>query len=366
VLLALYFTERMTIMEPALSYKRLISLAAALFLLMAFWGCTDKPKDKPPAKAVAANEKNEATTPPPTQKTDATPPAKDANNENSDIQEKGNDQNARRRSDEEIMAENAARRKAALKEVIEKLGPPLVENAEKLIKIDPLYPVWIDKQNKRVVMEGVICQTGAPLEMFAVPTGTKEHEAIVAIPTEAHVVHAALIAVGAKPGKPVEFGPKPSDYKPATGTEIDITVKWKNDKGKIQTARAQEWIKNVKTGKEMQESWVFGGSGFWKDEQTGAEYYKAEGGDFICVSNFPSAMLDLPITSSQSNDELTFQANAERVPPRDTPVTVILTPKPANESRKNGLMGSQSLMMMVDRKQVIQENEEPRLGIKSE
>ena len=230
-------------------------------------------------------------------------------------------------TDEEIAAANAQRRQAALKEVIDKLGPPLVENIDKLTRAHPLYPVWIDKQKKRVILEGSICQTNAPLEMFAVPTGTKEHEAIVSVPTEAYVVHAALLAVGAKPGKPVEFGPKPSDYKPATGTEIDITVKWKNEKGEIQTARAQDWIKNVKTGKSMKEPWVFGGSGFWKDEQTGIEYYKAEGGDFICVSNFPSAMLDLPIESSQSNDELMFQANRDRIPPLNTPVTLILTPK---------------------------------------
>jgi hypothetical protein len=381
----------MTIMELALFWKRLISFTAMFFLLTAFPGCTEKPTDKPPQKVLSANKEEKETTPTvPTEKTDAplaptektadgkekipdnpassttteekenpqTKTAKDnsiseflvpsnpsptvknpsgsgdkpktaaeaKDNENEKSEVKASDQDEKPLTDEEIRAESAARRKAALKEIIEKLGPPLVEKAEKLIKTDPLFPVWIDKESKQVVVEGLVCQTNAPLEMFAVLSGTKEHEAILAIPTEARVVHAALMAVGAKPGKPVEFGPQPSDYKPATGTEIEITVRWKNDKGEIQTGRAQEWIKNVKTGKEMKESWVFGGSGFWKDEQ-GIEHYMAEGGDFICVSNFSSAMLDLPIESRQSNDELTFQANAERIPPRDTPVTVILSPK---------------------------------------
>jgi hypothetical protein len=158
--------------------------------------------------------------------------------------------------------------------------------------------------------------------------------------------------VGAEAGQPVQFGPNPTDYKPATGSEIEITLKWKNDKGEIQTARAQEWIKNAKTGKPMEHNWVFGGSGFWKDEQTGIEYYKAEGGDFICVSNFPSAMLDLPIESSQSNDDLIFQANSERIPPRGTPVTMIL-----QRVLKVG---------MVTPRIVIEGDEEEKLGISTD
>jgi hypothetical protein len=260
-------------------------------------------------------------------------------------------------TDQEIAEMHAKQRRTALKEIADSLGQPLVENAEKLVKADKDYPVWFDKDKKEVVLLGKICQTNAPLEMFAVPSGTKEHEAIVAVPTEAFVVHALLLKAGAEPGKPVQFGPKESDYKPATGTTIEITVKWKNDKGETQTARAQEWIKNVKTGGDMKESWVFAGSGFWKDEQTGIEYYKAEGGDFICVSNFPSAMLDLPIESSQANDELMFQANHERIPPRGTPVTIILTPKPKSDS--NG----QSLTRMVDPRIIYQEEEEEKLGV---
>ena len=40
----------------------------------------------------------------------------------------------------------------------------------------------------------------------------------------------------------------------------------------------------------------------------GEKYYQADGGDFICVSNFPTALLDLPIASTQTNDSLLFTA----------------------------------------------------------
>jgi hypothetical protein len=215
----------------------------------------------------------------------------------------------------------------AAEEPVEKprdLGNPLVDHPETLTKLHPVQPIWIDKKNKQVVFLGEICQTNAPLEMFACPRGTKEHESIVAVPVEAYVVHTALLAVGAKPGKPMQFAPK---FSPATGSRIDIVVRWKNNKGEVQTVRAQDWIKEMRTGKALDQTWIFGGSGFWKEESTGKEYYMAEGGDFICVANFPSAMLDLPFESSESNSDLLYQAFTERIPPRGTPVTLILKPK---------------------------------------
>ena len=83
----------------------------------------------------------------------------------------------------------------------------------------------------------------------------------------------------------------------------------------------------MRTEREMSQPWVFAGSRFWKDEETGEQYYQAEGGDFICVSNFGTAMLDIPIESSQSNLELAFAAFTERIPPLGTPVRLILKPK---------------------------------------
>ena len=46
---------------------------------------------------------------------------------------------------------------------------------------------------------------------------------------------------------------------------------------------------------------------------------------FSCVSNFPTAMLDLPIASSQANEALLFETFTERIPPRGTPVELIFS-----------------------------------------
>jgi hypothetical protein len=206
----------------------------------------------------------------------------------------------------------------------------LVKDPDGLKKLDPFFPVWLDPANRRVIMVGEVAQQRAPLEMFACLRGTKEHESVVVVDTKAFIVHAALMALGAKAGHPVQFSPK---YVPAAGTEIEIDIVWKDGEGKLQRTRAQDWVRNIETGKALAYNWVFGGSSFWLDESTGQRHYQAEGGDFICVSNFPSAMLDLPVESSQANTALLFEAFTERIPLRGTPVTIILKPKLQNVPR---------------------------------
>lgn len=209
----------------------------------------------------------------------------------------------------------------------EKQPLPTAESAEATgpwKKISPKDDVWIDSTSKQVKVSGEVVLREGQLELFACLKATKEHEAVIACTSKAYVIHAGLLAVGAVAGAPVQFRP---DYKAATGTEIEVLVEWTDAQGKVQKTKAQDWIRNTKTGKPLDQPWVFGGSGFWQDEMTGEKFYQAESGDFICVSNFPSAMLDLPIKSSESNEALMFEAWTDRIPPVETKVTLYLIPK---------------------------------------
>ncbi|MBX3411203.1 MAG: hypothetical protein KF708_00695 [Pirellulales bacterium] len=224
-----------------------------------------------------------------------------------------------------LAAEPATEGKAAEAPLADPLESPSLK------RLAPDDEAWIDPANKRVVLGGTICLRQGPLEMFACVAGTKEHESIVAIKSKAYAIHAALLALGAEAGAPVEFRPK---YRPARGTEIDVWVYWHDEKNQLRRVRAQDWIRNMRTGKNLDANWVFGGSGFWQDEMTGQKYYLADDGDLICVSNFPSAMLDLPIESSQANDALLFEANTDLIPPLEAKVTVVLEPKMKKLSSK--------------------------------
>ncbi|MBW3596241.1 MAG: hypothetical protein KY475_03085 [Planctomycetes bacterium] len=201
-----------------------------------------------------------------------------------------------------------------------------------LIRLSKDDAVWIHPQRKLVVVEGEVAFRDGFLEMFACPEGTKEHESLIAVKSKAYLVHAALLAVGAEPGRGVQFNP---EYRPAEGPIIDIHVLWRDAEGKKHAARAQEWVRNTKTQEEMEQDWVFAGSGFWTDEETGKRHYYAEQGDLICLSNFATATLDLPIESSQANSALLFEAFTERVPPQGTPVRLVLIPRRKTAAKDN-------------------------------
>jgi hypothetical protein len=186
------------------------------------------------------------------------------------------------------------------------------------------FDVWVDAKQKAVIVDGQVSLREGMLEMFACTRNTKEHEAIVSVNSKAYVIHAALLLVGAEPGRPAQFVPK---YRPPSGTEIEVTVEWQDERGKLQTARAQDWILDINTKKPMAHPFVFAGSSFWTDEETGKKFYQAEGGDLICVSNFSTAMLDIPVESSPENSELAFEAYTKRIPPLGAPVRLILKPK---------------------------------------
>ena len=196
--------------------------------------------------------------------------------------------------------------------------------ANELTRLSPKHDIWIDSKRKVVLIEGYVCLREGPLEMFACPAGTKEHESIVALNCKAYQVHAALVAVGAKPGHPVKFDPA---YVPATGSKITVEVLWKDAQGKRHRQAAQQWVKSHATGKALSHGWVFGGSQFWTEPGTSKQVYLAEDGDLICVSNFTTATLDLPIESSADAGSLVFVANTEKIPPLKTPVRVVLKPE---------------------------------------
>lgn len=216
-------------------------------------------------------------------------------------------------------------------------GSPTAKAAEGASKFDlegnwtrlsEEHEVWIDTKKKHVMVGGQVCLRAGQLEMFACPRNTKEHESVVSVNTPARVVHAGLLAVGAKEGKAVQYDPT---YKPATGMEVAVKVVWKDREGKQQQAPAQNWVKHLKTGKALAYPWVFVGSAFWEDKSDGQRHYIADSGEFICVSNFQTAMLDLPIASSQANDQLLFTAFTDHIPPLGTPVRLILAPKARSE-----------------------------------
>ena len=249
--------------------------------------------------------------------------------------------------------------------------------------------VLVDLKGKRLLIKSEVVLREGMLEMLACLKQTKEHESILSVDAKAQLIHAGLVSLGAEQGSPAKFVPdyKPATGQPIniflTWTDAngklhrdpaqswvrhatrryflqkleafpkglklaeDSDLKW-DDKHKellwygTMPEAVRDSLQKLTTDvafraaikaifdesqiRQMEAQWVFAGSGFNTNSNTGEKYYLAEGGDLICVANFATATVDLTVESSATSDGLIFEAYTERIPPVGTKVTIELVP----------------------------------------
>jgi len=196
--------------------------------------------------------------------------------------------------------------------------------------------IWINHQDKQVMVRGRICLQEGPLEMFACPGRSKAHESVIATEARASEIHACLEALGFPPGKPCQWDPK---YTPAHGPLVKIMVGWQEGEKFVQV-NAREMVKASGTDKPLEKDWVFGGSQIYTDNVSEEKIYYADSGEMVCLSNFSTAMLDVQLESSDAAGGLLFEANKEKIPPPNTKVYMVFVPreaevKPVDSSTKD-------------------------------
>jgi hypothetical protein len=193
--------------------------------------------------------------------------------------------------------------------------------------------LWFENlgTRRRVLVGATVClrEGSYGLECLLCRKNTKEHESILSTDADAELIHRALLAAKAEPGSPVRYEEKGDKVTviPPKGDRIKVTLEW-TDKGKVVRMPAQQWVRNSKTKKNLEEHWVFAGSKLWHDPDDAQKkpiyLANAEGG-YICILNVPSALLDLPINNpNRGPEEREFQPHTERIPPLNTKVTIIL------------------------------------------
>lgn len=254
--------------------------------------------------------------------------------------------------------------------------------------LNPESTVFLDLKKKRVLLRTEVACTDCVLEMLLVPEGNREHETVLRIRSKAFVIHAALLALGLEPGKPARFSPdftppsgplvdieavwlddsgnltkQPAQEwvrrnihryytAPLSGPPPGLDLPYKNlrwDKfnneilwyGPMSTEERDDLLSKWKKEEyqdaikkfysesqsvRMTSRFVFAGSSIYKDEETGEEFYQAEGGHLICTSNFGDALLDVQEKSSESDGSQTYEGWTEHIPPQGTPVLLVLTP----------------------------------------
>lgn len=260
--------------------------------------------------------------------------------------------------------------------------------AARPVPLNPQGTVLLDRAGRRLILKTEVVLRSGLLEMLVCKAHTKEHESILAVDSDAFVIHGGLLALGARVGTPVRYEP---EFRAPTGQAIRVVLRWRDAEGREQTAPAQSWVRHAihryfsapmeklpegftlpkdselryddfnkqllwfgpmtaaqrdgllklsadagyrkainefftqSQSRPLEAGWVFAGSGFY-DLGDGTKRYQAEDGNVICVANFGDAMLDLSIPSSASNDGLMFEPYTERIPPVGTAVEVDLVP----------------------------------------
>ena len=210
----------------------------------------------------------------------------------------------------------------------ERKALPLVDVADKLIPFDQSDRIWITPDRKNVILFGRVVLREGFLELLACRVRTKEHESILSVRVKPYLIRAALLAVNANEGKPMQMKPV---FIPATGSKIDITLRWKDESGTLHESPAQDWVWDMSSPenakKRMTTHWVFSGSMEYQDDVGAYRFLANETGELFGLSNFVGSILDVPIESSADNTKLQFGCFTECIPPVDTLVTIVLTPK---------------------------------------
>lgn len=264
------------------------------------------------------------------------------------------------------------------------------ELSKTAIPLNKKKTVWLDAKPKKVILKTQVVLEKGLLEMVCCLSGRKEHESILALDGKAADVHAGLVALGISPGEVAKVYPEYVPPK-GPKLNLVVAVEGKDGKVKrtdvrkwIRSATRRYFATELKSlpkeiklpkepdlrydekfselfyfgtmsekdrqtclalssdkifqkavnaifeksqPKKMEAEWIFTGSTFDKDPETGKEYYMAEGGRFICVANFYEATIDIAEKSSAENGELVYEADPNLVPVLGTPVLLEISLK---------------------------------------
>jgi hypothetical protein len=196
-----------------------------------------------------------------------------------------------------------------------KLTPRVVEYGPGL-RID--YRVPLIEVDSEVVM-----RQGA-LELFAYSRAQvpKEHETILRTDVSCDRVYQALGLIGLSPGRPMRYDVKTKTVELPTGDPVNVLVRYVIER-KTREQSACDWMLDAGTKKPMARThWLFTGSRRDDDGRFAANIE----GTLVTVVDFPSSLLGLPASHSESDSQLWLVANTDAIPPIGTRVVMILRP----------------------------------------
>lgn len=170
--------------------------------------------------------------------------------------------------------------------------------------------IQIDWDHATVLLAGRVVLRDAPLEFLACFRG-KEHESIIRLTSQATHVFMALGLIGLEPSK--ENQPE---------ALCSVRLRWEED-GQIRECDGHEWLESRQLAQvAIPRAMRFTGS----QQRPNGTVAAADSGAGIAIVSMPDALLEPTDPRSSQNAELWARARTEAIPPKDTPVTVLVSP----------------------------------------
>lgn len=213
--------------------------------------------------------------------------------------------------------------------------PPAKEAREKpaVEKIDAtryrIKDILFDSKTREIRFPATVNMTKDLLEYLIVHNNGKIHESLLKTgvsPTDLNVAFTLLRyqpspELYAEPTSPDDpTGKFPAvDEEVKKAARIQIEVEWKDGEA-IRTVPINEWVQHATTGSTMPAGpWVYGGS-----ELSDGKFQAEATGDIAAIFLSSSALINYP--GKDNADDTVWFVYPKRVPPLDSPVTVIITP----------------------------------------
>lgn len=185
--------------------------------------------------------------------------------------------------------------------------------------------VRVDLVKRELSFDAEVCLREGVLEFLLCAWNSKTHESILHSKAKASHIHAALLLLGLHPGKPARWsGSDPeARFLPPAGPGLAISAAWKDKDGKARSADVITWLRpGDKKNLKMPTEWVFVGSEVLPDNR----YWAEVDGEIISVTNFPSAVIDIPVESPNADAQRDLFAETKAIPDKGTSVTVTIRP----------------------------------------
>jgi hypothetical protein len=189
--------------------------------------------------------------------------------------------------------------------------------------------ITFDQKTREIRIPAKVNLQEGVLECLLVHENGKIHESLFSTDASPTHVNLAFTLLRYPPSRelyaiPNEHGGASNDYPEVpeeikAAARVSIDVEWK-DGEQLKRIPVNEWIQhNIKTTTMPAGPWVYGGSSFEREA-----YAPEISGDIIAIFSVESSIINYPGEDNRNDD--VWVSHSQRVPAKDTEVTIIISP----------------------------------------